>query len=356
MAGILDSTTYNSAAMQQLCRDLGPFVHSAAPIFFWGETGTGMGFFAKALHNASRTGKFLTIPCFSLDEDTIQQQFLGANDQSGWLEEAHNGTIFLKRVAEAPLTVQQTFLRLIDTQTGDGMIKFSRKGGTESLQVNVRFIYSTAKDLNVAMQDGLLRRDLIDEIKKLGKTIHLPPLRDRKEDIADIIESLIKELNEQHHQVSSIDKQALDLLTRYNWPGNVRELSRVLSSIFSQYSGITKILVQHLPEYIGKPGTIGDEYFFTLKDNERFKGKFVSRSLHIQRDNSKFQIKTENLAEIVRVDDTSFAPPKLKHFEIKLEDGSQLAGMILDKTIMVATSFDKSHQINVQDLYAVVIS
>ena len=119
---------------------------------------------------------------------------------------------------------------------------------------------------------------------------------------------------------------------------------------------ITEISAEHLPEHIGKPGSLGDEYFFTLKNNERFKGKFVSRSLHIQRDKSEFQIKTENLVEIARVDDTSFAPPKLKHFEIKLEDGSQLAGRILDKTIMVETSFDKSHQINVQDLYAVVIS
>jgi transcriptional regulator with PAS, ATPase and Fis domain len=209
----------------------------------------------------------------------------------------------------------------------------------------------------VAIQDGLLRRDLVDEIKKLGRAIHLPPLRDRKEDIPNIIETLFEELNEQHQQqVSSIDTQALDLLIRYNWPANVSELRRVLSSIFSQYPGITEISAEYLPEYIGKPGTIGDEYIFTLKGNERFKGKFVSHSLQMQRDKSKFHIKTSELAEIVRVEDTSFAPPKLKHFEIKLKDGSQLAGMIRDKTFIVETSFDKSHQINIQDLYAIVIS
>jgi len=358
MADILDSTTYKSASMQQMCRDLVSFVHSTAPIFFWGETGSGMGFYARAIHNASaRIGKFLTIPCFSLDENTVQQQFLGVNDQNGWLEEAHNGTIFLKRVAEAPLTVQQTFLHLIDTQTGDGLIEFSRKGSTERLQVNVRFIYSTANDLNIAIQDGLLRRDLVDEIKKIGRTIYLPPLRDRKEDIAGIVEGLFEELNEQYHQqVSSVDKQALDLLDNYNWPGNVGELRRVLGSIFSQYSGIAAISAQHIPEYIAKPKIIGDSYLFTLKDNERFKGKILSHFLHVQRDKSEFRINTGDLVEITRIEDTSFAPPKLKHFEFKLKDGSQLAGKILDKTITVKTSFDASHQINVQDLYAVVIS
>ncbi len=357
MADILDSTTYKSAAMQQMCKDLAPFIHSVAPIFFWGETGSGMGFYARVLHDKSRTGKFLTIPCFSLDETTVQQQFLGMNDQSGWLEEAHNGTIFLKRIAEVSVTVQQTFLHLIDAQTSDGLIEFSRKGSTETVQVNVRFICSTANDLNMAVQDGLIRRDLIDEIRKLGKIIRVPPLRERKDDIVDIVEALREELNLKHQQqVSSIDKQVLSRLTNYSWPGNVGELRRVLDGIFSQYPEISHISVEHIPEYIAKPQSTGDEYIFQLKDKERFKGTFVSSSLRIQRDTSEFRINTRELAEIVRVEDTSFAPPKLKHFEIKLKDGSRLAGKILDQTIIVETSFDPHHHINVQDLSSVSIS
>lgn len=355
MTQILDYTAYKSPAMQQMCKELAPFTDSAAPLLFWGETGSGMGFYARALHQASLTGKLITIPCFSLDEETVQQQFLGTNDNPGWLEDAHEGTIFLKRVSEASLAVQQTLLYVLTTQSNAGKIEFSRKGGTESMHVKVRFLYSVAMDVNVAMKDGVLRRDLVDEIRKFGKVIHVPPLRERKEDIEGLIEQLLGKLNEQHQrQVSSVDKRALKYLTAYNWPGNVRELSRVVTEIYSQNPELEReISVKYLPESIRKPEMMRREYLFQLKDQERFKGRFVSSSLRMKRDSSKFRIRTAEIVEIVRVEDTNFAPPKLKHFEIKLKDGSQLAGMIIDKTIDIETSFAPVHRLTLQDVYAV---
>ena len=194
MADLLDKVIYKSEVMQQLRKDLGPFIDSATSILFWGETKSGMGFFARAIHeNSRRTGEFLVIPGFSLDEDTVKQLFLGVDDHSGWLEDAHNGTIFLKRLCETSPAVQQFLLQLIGTQSADGRIQFSRKGMTEGLEVNVRFTYSMTHDFNTAVQDELLRRDFADEIKKRGKIIHLPPLRERKEDIISIAENFFED-------------------------------------------------------------------------------------------------------------------------------------------------------------------
>ena len=89
MGNLLEQIVYHSEAMQQVRRELGPYIESATPILFWGETGSGMGFYAKAIHETSaREGEFIQIPGFSLDKDTVKQQFLGLEEKSGWLEEA----------------------------------------------------------------------------------------------------------------------------------------------------------------------------------------------------------------------------------------------------------------------------
>ena len=357
MAKPLKEITSISEIMQQVQKDLEPLIHSAAPLLFWGETGAGASFYAKTIHRASRTGKFITIPCFSIDETTVQQRFLGNTDQKGWLEEAHNGTIFFKRVVETPLAAQPTLHHLITTQSVDGRIEFSRKGSTETQLVNVRFMFSAPNDFDIALQEGLLLRDFIDEIRKLGKIIRIPALREHKEDIAEIAQHLLKQLYQgEHSPLLTIDKQAMTLLTTYNWPGNVYELKRVLSSIISTNPGITAISAEQIPEYIAKPKTTGDRYTFKLKDGERFKGKILSHVLRVRRDKSKFRLNSADLVEILRVEDHRFAPPKLKHYAFKLKDGSQIAGMLLDKTIDVETSFDAFHQINVEDLESVIIS
>lgn len=357
MANLLEQNAYSSSAIQQMHKELAPFINSAAPLFFWGETGTGMGYYARLIHEASRNGKLLTIPCFSLDDDSVQQQFLGSADQGGWLEEAHDGTIFLKRIAETSLTVQRTLLHLVATQTTDGIIEFARKGQTERVQVNVRFIYSSANDFNAAIQDDLLLRDLVDEMKHLGKIFRIPPLRERKEDIAIIIDTLLQELNPKYGQhITSVDKKALKLLNSYSWPGNVGELRRVLDNVCSQFPGISTIFAEHIPDYVANPAITGDKYSFRLRNDERFQGKILTSYLNVKRDESKFHIKTVDLVEILRVDDEQFTPPKLKHFILKLKDGSQLAAQILDEAIKVRTSFDRSHLVKIQDLYSLLIS
>jgi len=362
MITLLDKVVYNSAVMRQVRKELHPFIESesASPVFFWGETGCGMGFYAKAIHEASqRSGKFLKILGGLLDEETVKQQFLGINRQRGWLEEANNGTIFLKRLSESTPAVQQFMRRLLGNQSVDGRLEFPRKGDSTILQTNVRFIYSMTDYFDAAIREGVLSRELVDVVRKRGIIIHLPPLRERREDIVSIAENFIEGFNQEYKQeISSFDRKAQKLLTSYNWPGNIDQMKRVLRGIFSQNSGITTITADHLPEHIVNPKMTGDKYIFKLKDGERFTGKILSPFLRIQKkDKSKFRINIEDVIEIIRIEDSHFVPPKFKHFVFRLKDSNRIvADKILDKTIRVGTSFNPSYQVDVQELDAVVLS
>jgi len=360
MATLLDRVIFNSEAMQQVQKDLEPFIDSAAPLLFCGETKSGMGFYAQALHEISqRTGKFLVISAFALDEKTVKQQFLGGKDQPGWLEEAHGGTIFIRRVSETSLAVQQVLWQLIGNQSVDGRIPFSRRGDTQSLEVNVRFMYSMTHDFNLAVQDGLLHRDFVDEIKKRGKIVHIPPLRERKEDIIRIVANLIERGNQEYQQhVTAMNEEAQTILTDYPWPGNIDELKRVIDTIVARNPGLQVITAEQLPEYIKNQEAAEGKCSFRLKDDVRFWGHILSPTLHIQTESKKLTLNPGDLAEIVRVEDTRFAPPRFKHFifKFKFKGGSQIIGNILDKTLQVETSFDDSYTINPQDLYSVLLS
>jgi DNA-binding NtrC family response regulator len=354
---LLDKVVYQSAVMQQIRKELAPVIESVTPILFWGEPGSGMGFYAKAVHEASaRPGKFLKISGFSLDEETIAQQFLGIDDQPGWLEEADQGTIFLKRIAEVPPAGQQMLFHFMQHQTVDGRLQFARKGSSENKDVNIRLICSLASDLDIAIHDGLLYRGLGEEIKKRGKIIHLPPLRERKEDIIAIAANFLEWFNQKYHQsITAIDDSAQDIFGKYAWPGNIDELQRVIEGVFGQYPGITTITAAHLPDYVKNLRLTENTYSFKLKDEVKFTGWIRSKSLKIQIDDKKLSLNTADIAEILRVEDMQFSPPKFKHFVVKLKDGSQKTGKILDKTMQVETPFDRSYQINPQDLYAVFL-
>lgn len=359
MTNLVDKVTYDSAAMKQVYKDLLPFVQSASPIFFWGETGSGMGFYARAVHEASRKeGNLLRKPCFELDEKTLQEQLFGINEQKGWLEEFNNGTIFFKRITKASPAIQKTLLHLLEIQSVDGRIEFSRKGKTETLEVNVRFVFSMAHDFAEAIQDQLLSRSFDDFFRKRGKIIHLFPLRERKEDIVIFAEHLLKKLSQDNKQPKPfLDESAKQLLTNYRWPGNFHELKEVLSNILSQHPGITKISPDHIPEYIVHSEITGEQYSFKLKNGERVTGTVRSHFLRIQKkDKNKIQVNMGDVVEIYREVDAVFAPPKFKHFSIKLKDGNRIiADKILDKSITIKTSFEDSYQIDVEKLDSVLL-
>lgn len=360
MKNFQDNIICRSTVMQQVCKKLDPLVHSAVPLIFWGATGSGAAFYARAIHEASREGKFLKIPCISLGEDKIKEQLFGVGDRRGWLEEADNGTILFRLLKGSSPAVQQILYHLLSLQSVNGCLEFSRMGRVEQVEVNVRLIFSLAGDFDVVFQDRLLDRDLMDFMRKHAEIIRIPPLRERKEDIIPLVYDLFEDLNEKYHQhVSAIEPKARKLLTQYHWPGNINELKQVMTDIFSRYSRITTIAAEHLPAHLKNSKITGSKYFFELKGNERFIGKIRSRSLRVRstlQKHSIHRIDTRTVVKILREEDTRFSPPKMKHFALTLKDGSHLPVMILDKTMKVETSFDPAYQINVQDLHEVVLS
>ena len=356
---LLDKVIFTSETMQAVHKEIIPYIESAATMLFWGETGSGMGFLARAIHEASgRPGKFLTIPGFSLDEETVKQQFIGVEDRPGWLEDAHNGTIFIKRISETTPAIQRTIQHLLANRSVDGRLPFTRKGGTDTLEVNVRFIFSMAHDLNIALQDELVHREAIEEIKRRGgRLIRIPALRERKQDIAEITQNFLTDFNQRYNRnITGTTAAAQEILERYIWPGNAEELKQVIENIFTQYPDITEIDQEHLPDHIINPEITGDKYRFKLKEDAKFLGKIASPLLLIQTDNKKLRLNTGDLCAIIRVEDTDFAPPKFRHFSFRLKDGSQIAGKILDKKMDINTSFDHAYQIDPQDISSVYLA
>ncbi|MDY0094511.1 MAG: sigma 54-interacting transcriptional regulator [Candidatus Vecturithrix sp.] len=354
---LLKKLVCHSAGMQAMCQELAPCVKTGSPLLFWGKPGSGMGFSVGAIHAVSRQGKLLRKPCFELDDAAFSEQLFGNAEHGGWLEEYHQGTIFFKHITETSLAVQQILGKIIGNQSVDGRIEFSRKGATEVKIVNVRFIFSMVKAYDRAMQEGSLLRELAEVIRRRGKILHLPPLRERKEDILKIAHNLIEEMNAKYAQrVTAIDQQAQNVLIHYDWPENVDEMKRLFEGIFSRYPGIRNIASEHLPKNILDVHEIVIAYSFTLKNKEHFSGTLLADTLAVQstaKDRSVFQIKTTDLFEIHRVDDPEFVTPKLRHFVFTLKNGDQLMGNFAEKIITVKTAYASSRQINVLDLYEI---
>ncbi|PID56058.1 hypothetical protein CSB45_13245 [candidate division KSB3 bacterium] len=359
MTSLLEQVTYRSESMQHLRNEMGPFLKSSASMLFWGEPGSGMGFLARAIHEASgRPGRLLIIPGFSLEADSVKQQFLGVGDCPGWLEKADKGTIFVKRISETVFDVHQTLQRLLANRSLDGRLQFTRKGAADPIEVNVRFLFSMTHDLNMALQDELIHRQTVEEMKRRGdKIIRMPALRERKEDLLVLAQHFIDSANQKFgRSISGISESAQTLLLNYIWPGNIEELKQLIESIASQYSDLTEITEQELPEQIVNPEISGDKYRFKFKDDSKFVGKILSPVLHIHTEKKKLRLKAWNIVEIIRIEDDSFAPPKFRHFLIRIKDGSQIAAQILDTRLDVETSFDACYQVNPQEIVSIYMA
>ncbi|WP_337287789.1 sigma-54 dependent transcriptional regulator [Candidatus Methylomirabilis sp.] len=222
----------NTRAMQEVYRLLELAAPSTAPIFIWGESGTGKELAARTSHNLSsrKQGPFVPINCAAIPETLLESEifghekgaFTGATERRmGCFELADGGTIFLDEVAEMKISTQAKFLRIL--QEG----AFRRLGGAKEIRVDVRVVAATNKDPAQAVHDGLLRKDLYYRLNVFS--IHLPSLRERREDLPLLIRSLLEEFNDKYGKaVRSVDARALALLTDHEWPGNIRELRNVL--------------------------------------------------------------------------------------------------------------------------------
>jgi transcriptional regulator with PAS, ATPase and Fis domain len=231
-----------------------------ARVLILGESGTGKELVAQSLHDLSERNKgpFIPVNCSAIPGTLLESEifghekgaFTGAVDRKpGCFELAHGGTLFLDEVAEMSSTIQAKFLRILQ----DSSVK--RIGGTVPMQVDVRVVAATNKDPLKAMQDGSLREDLYYRLNVC--IIHLPPLRDRIDDIPLLVKALIEEFNANYSRtVQSINDEALQCLMNHTWPGNVRELRNAIErAVMICTSDV--ITTAHLPAFV-KPADGGN--------------------------------------------------------------------------------------------------
>ena len=216
---------------------------SNATVLITGESGTGKEVAALAIHQNSPREDYPFVPvnCAALPENLLESELFGHEKGSftgamarklGRFELADKGTLFLDEITEMPLSMQVKLLRVLQEKS------FERVGGTETLNVDVRIIAASNRDLAKAIEEGRFRDDLYYRLNVIH--IHLPPLRERKEDIPLLTAYFLEKLRPTY-LVSNISEDAMKLLVRYNWPGNVRELQNVLerAAIISHGSEIT---------------------------------------------------------------------------------------------------------------------
>ena len=227
---------------------------SKATVLITGESGTGKELIAKAIHfNGNRKNyPFVSINCGAMPENLLESElfgyekgaFTGADSMKlGLMESASKGSFFLDEVGDAPLSTQVKLLRVLQEN------EIMRLGGTQPIPVDLRIIAATNSNLSDLVENKSFREDLYYRLNVIS--IHLPPLRERKEDIPDLVNFFIGKYNTMHNKthIQGIDSEALKVFERYSWPGNVRELENVIERAVVLESG-EKIGKTSLPDEI----------------------------------------------------------------------------------------------------------
>lgn len=230
-----------SPVMEDIFAKIKMAAQSDANILISGESGTGKELTAKAIHYLSqRTNEpIIPIHCSALPENLLESElfghvkgsFTGAfKDKKGKFEMAHNGTLFLDEVGEIPLSMQVKLLRALQER------EIERVGDVKKIKINIRIISATNKDLMNEIKNKNFREDLYYRLKVFP--IHMPALRQRREDILLLINFFMEKLKKSTGKnISGIDKNAVNILKNYSWPGNVRELENAVSHAFVVSNG-----------------------------------------------------------------------------------------------------------------------
>jgi two-component system nitrogen regulation response regulator GlnG len=227
-----------SPAMQEIYRVLARLMQTDLTVMISGESGTGKELVARALHDYGkrRSGTFVAINMAAIPRDLIESElfghekgaFTGANSRSaGRFEQAEGGTLFLDEIGDMPMEAQTRLLRVL--QQGE----YTTVGGRTPIKSDVRIIAATNKDLRLLIQQGLFREDLYFRLNVVP--LRLPPLRERTEDIPDLIRHFFAQAEREGLPAKQIDQAALERLKRHRWPGNVRELENLARRLAALY-------------------------------------------------------------------------------------------------------------------------
>ncbi|MBI5724324.1 MAG: sigma-54-dependent Fis family transcriptional regulator [Planctomycetes bacterium] len=241
----------SSPRMQEVYKRIGKVAQSDCSVLIAGQTGTGKDLFACAIHwHSDRRDKpFIAVNCGALPESLIESElfgyvrgaFTGADsDRPGRFEAADGGTLFLDEVGEVPLNAQVKLLRAIDTKT------IERLGSVKPINVDVRIIAATNRDLQKAIAEGQFRQDLYYRLAVVQ--IELPALGERKEDIVPLARHFLAELSRES-RIPEISLAAQEMLANYQWPGNVRELRNAIEHAAIACRG-PAVMPEHLPDAV----------------------------------------------------------------------------------------------------------
>jgi len=300
-----------SPRMKEILSVVSRISHSKTTVLITGESGTGKELIARAVHNASDRNdrQFIPINCSAIPETLLESELFGyekgaftgaVKTKKGKLEIADRGTAFFDEVGDVPLTIQVKLLRFL--QFGE-IVPLGRE---TSLHVDVRIICATNKDLRKKIEEGIFREDLFYRLNVVE--IHIPPLRERKEDITPLVNHFIKKYSKvSGKSIEGISNEAMRYLFSYNWPGNVRELESLIERAIVM-SRDTIIDVDDLP--ISLKGIEEKEGDLALKMVEK---KHIERVLGLQGGN------ISKAAEILGIHRNTLMS-KLKEYNINRND------------------------------------
>jgi two-component system nitrogen regulation response regulator GlnG len=228
-----------SPAMQEIYRVMARLMGTDLTVLIYGESGTGKELVARALHDYGkrRNGPFVALNMAAIPRELIESELFGhekgaftgaANRYAGRFEQAEGGTLFLDEIGDMPIEAQTRLLRVL--QQGE----YTTVGGRTPIRTDVRIVAATNRDLRQAVNQGLFREDLFYRLNVVP--LRLPPLRERSEDIPDLVRHFLNQVSAQGLPTKTISADAMDRIRRYRWPGNVRELENLVRRLAALYA------------------------------------------------------------------------------------------------------------------------
>ena len=262
--------TGRSRAIVGVMEQVRHIASTRATVLIEGETGTGKGLVAQAVHQNSprKRERFVGVNCGALAEGVIESELFGRGTRAergsggaftsanalrrGRFELAEGGTLFLDEIGELPPTVQVKLLRVLQDRS------FERAGGTETLRVDVRLIAATNRDLAAEVKAGRFREDLYYRLSVVR--VHMPPLHARPEDLPLLVKGFIREFDREHgRRVTGLTRGVLDRLMRHPWPGNVRELRNTIEGMVVFAEGRRTLDLSDLPVTLREVESAGEK-------------------------------------------------------------------------------------------------